>query len=624
MKNQFIRSIFLLSMFVISSNVFAIDGSGVYGGGPFYKNGSTVVNELRQSGFKWVCVWTIHMESNGDLGYNGEFDLVKNGSYVGNSSYPNFPSDLQRLKQAPTTIEWIEAGLSGWGSGTFDNIKTFVNNEGTGPNSTLYRNFKALKEALPAIDAISFDDESTYDVSTATKFAVMLADIGFKVSICPYTRVSFWQNLVSNVNSQRPGTIEDVHVQCYAGGSGNNPCTWNGYFASNINVMPGVLDGNNIGSRMAGWNNECGITGGWLWLYDDFYGNLNTVQRYASAINNNITKEAENPPGQASNPTPSNSATGISTSVTLSWAAGNDASTHDVYFGTSNPPAFQQNQSGTSFNPGALSPNTTYYWKVDEVNKVGTTSGSVWSFRTSASATIDHTDPAGTGTITARTEIHSGEAATMAFDNLYTNGTQNRDWSKWLDNGGTPSTSAPSWIQIALPNSVVVNELAITSANDVNGRDPQSFNLQGSNNGASWSTLGSWSNQNWSSRFQRKTFSMSNSSAYRYYRLNITKNRSNYTMTQLCEIELIGPNSKKSAIAKINDGVENISIYPNPVQDILNVNGLSKNTPIRVYSVSGEVINVSNTEGKVDLSDLKTGMYFLEIDNKQRIKFIKK
>jgi hypothetical protein len=94
------------------------------------------------------------------------------------------------------------------------------------------------------------------------------------------------------------------------------------------------------------------------------------------------------PPGQATNPNPADGARGVSRSTTLNWTAGSDAASHDVYFGTSNPPTFQGNQSGTTFNPGfILSRNTWYYWRIDEVNASGTTTGVVWSFRTGTGST---------------------------------------------------------------------------------------------------------------------------------------------------------------------------------------------------------------------------------------------
>ncbi len=281
----------ILLMAFGTSQSSAINGPGVYGGGPFYIQRTSSIPNLRESGFKWVVVWTIHvMNQDGDLNFNAEFPIVEDGTYVGNNHYPHFADDMALLKTEPTTIEWIEFGLAGWGSQTFGIIRDLINAEGTGPDSKLYKNFAALKAAIPEIDAISFDDEDFYDEPSTTQFAVMLADLGYKVSICPYTNAAHWQNVVTNVNAQRPGTIEDVHVQCYAGGAGNNPCTWAGYFSSEINIMPGVENNSNMASHIWAWYNQCGIPSGWVWLYDNFYSNLSTIQSHAAALDRQITQ----------------------------------------------------------------------------------------------------------------------------------------------------------------------------------------------------------------------------------------------------------------------------------------------------------------------------------------------
>jgi hypothetical protein len=75
-------------------------------------------------------------------------------------------------------------------------------------------------------------------------------------------------------------------------------------------------------------------------------------------------------------------ATDVSLTVNLSWTAGSDATSHDVYFGTSDPPAFVQNQAGTTYDPGTLTGETTYYWQIDEAGPGGNTTGGVWSFTT--------------------------------------------------------------------------------------------------------------------------------------------------------------------------------------------------------------------------------------------------
>jgi len=87
-------------------------------------------------------------------------------------------------------------------------------------------------------------------------------------------------------------------------------------------------------------------------------------------------------PGQASNPTPGNGATNVGVTTNLSWTAGSYATSHDVYFGTTNPPSFIVNQTATTYGTGIMAHSTTYYWRIDEKNPCGTTMGEVLSFTT--------------------------------------------------------------------------------------------------------------------------------------------------------------------------------------------------------------------------------------------------
>jgi hypothetical protein len=88
------------------------------------------------------------------------------------------------------------------------------------------------------------------------------------------------------------------------------------------------------------------------------------------------------PPDQASNPNPGDGATNVNINVTLSWTPGARATSHDVYFGTQSPGTFQRNQTEITFVPGTLRSQTKYYWRIDEVNSDGKTTGTVWSFTT--------------------------------------------------------------------------------------------------------------------------------------------------------------------------------------------------------------------------------------------------
>ncbi|NIA14303.1 MAG: hypothetical protein GWP08_09485 [Nitrospiraceae bacterium] len=88
------------------------------------------------------------------------------------------------------------------------------------------------------------------------------------------------------------------------------------------------------------------------------------------------------PPGPATNPSPADGATDVDVNADLSWTAGSGATSHNVYFGTSNPPPFVTTQAGTTYDPGTMAEDTTYYWKIVEENAYGTTEGPVWQFRT--------------------------------------------------------------------------------------------------------------------------------------------------------------------------------------------------------------------------------------------------
>jgi hypothetical protein len=101
-----------------------------------------------------------------------------------------------------------------------------------------------------------------------------------------------------------------------------------------------------------------------------------------------LDNDAAPPPGQAGNPSPADGATKIDLGgTTLSWTAGSGATSHDVYFGTNpnpGPSEFQGNQAGATFDTGALVKLTWYYWRIDEVNANGTTTGVVWRFKSNS------------------------------------------------------------------------------------------------------------------------------------------------------------------------------------------------------------------------------------------------
>jgi hypothetical protein len=95
-------------------------------------------------------------------------------------------------------------------------------------------------------------------------------------------------------------------------------------------------------------------------------------------------------PAAAYGPEPWNNRKGVDVETNLSWQPGAGAISHDVYFGTDkaavqtgDPSAFKGNVAMMQFDPGTLTANTTYYWRIDEQTEDGEVRpGPLWSFTT--------------------------------------------------------------------------------------------------------------------------------------------------------------------------------------------------------------------------------------------------
>lgn len=100
------------------------------------------------------------------------------------------------------------------------------------------------------------------------------------------------------------------------------------------------------------------------------------------------TEGPNNPPNTPSNPDPPDGAIDVDINADLSWDGGDpdpgDIVTYDVYFGTTSPPSLAvSGQSGTTYDPGAMSYEMTYYWQIVSWDNHGVSaSGPEWDFTT--------------------------------------------------------------------------------------------------------------------------------------------------------------------------------------------------------------------------------------------------
>ena len=140
-------------------------------------------------------------------------------------------------------------------------------------------------------------------------------------------------------------------------------------------------------------------------LASTYYWQIIVHDEKGSTVNGPVwqfTTRGNSPPNTPKNPNPANGTTNVPINTVLSWTGGDpdsDPVKYDVYFGTTNPPSkVTSNQSSTSYNPGTMSINTTYYWKIVAWDSfAASTAGSIWQFTTSTATNNPPNTPAISG-----------------------------------------------------------------------------------------------------------------------------------------------------------------------------------------------------------------------------------
>jgi len=117
-----------------------------------------------------------------------------------------------------------------------------------------------------------------------------------------------------------------------------------------------------------------------------------------------IPQAALSLPLKASSASPRSGSVDVKQTTDLSWGAGDEATSHEVYFGTDEDAVRNATQAspeykGTkalgneSYDPGNLEWAATYYWRIDEINPANPESpwiGNVWNFTTADFLIIDN------------------------------------------------------------------------------------------------------------------------------------------------------------------------------------------------------------------------------------------
>jgi hypothetical protein len=105
-------------------------------------------------------------------------------------------------------------------------------------------------------------------------------------------------------------------------------------------------------------------------------------------------------PGAVGSPNPYNGAVNVNQTTILTWIASDNAESHQVYFGTdedavrnatTSSPEYKgsKNLDDEKYDPGQLAMETTYYWRIDEIEGQNTQKGNVWTFTTADYLVVD-------------------------------------------------------------------------------------------------------------------------------------------------------------------------------------------------------------------------------------------
>ena len=195
-------------------------------------------------------------------------------------------------------------------------------------------------------------------------------------------------------------------------------------------------------------------------------------------------------------------------------------------------------------------------------------------------------------------------------------------WTVSITNCGMTTSAEEGWITAsfsataaALP--IVLSDLRLQKANNQNRlswtteteKNGSLFEIEKSVNGKSWAKLGEVVAKGNTTRRENYSFTDKNPAATNYYRLKMVDRDGSYEYSKI-----VSANNGKSTV---------VNLFPNPVQERLNINIESQDineANIQVINMNGQVVLVSknsigrsNTPISIDANELQSGIYFIKI-----------
>jgi hypothetical protein len=235
--------------------------------------------EQLKKGITSVLLWSIHIHEGGDF-YLNDTPFVIDGKVVYSTDptkgiNPDFPTLVSELMHGGTVRELL-ISVGAWGT-TSDFYNWYA------ARNAVKANLALLKSTF-GIAGVDFDYEGDYTQGDGNKIVDLtldVASVGLFATYCPYMESSWWIGCLQNVYKQN-NQNQPVHwfnLQCYAGGSGNNPVEWaqavaaapgtgvtdaNAFIVPGFGVYPDGLTPAQLQSTFSAFKGS-GIISGFLW-----------------------------------------------------------------------------------------------------------------------------------------------------------------------------------------------------------------------------------------------------------------------------------------------------------------------------------------------------------------------
>lgn len=314
------------------------------------------------------------------------------------------------------------------------------------------------------------------------RFAIRTATIGEQVVNTPNRLASGWQNVAVSINSQTMRSSVYLNGVMVASGA--------------TLVLP-----KDLGVTTQNWLGKS------QWPDALYKGSLDDMRIYDRALTTDEIVNAMDGGlgyGIANTPAPADKATNLLPNVVLSWKAGQESKTYDVYFGTSrdvvlaattaNPMGVlaSAGQDELTLDAGRLAFGTTYYWRVDGIGAepdFQVFKGNVWSFTvepyayTLGKAAIKATASSVNNATMGPEKTIDGSGLSAADEH------STAETDMWLSKNGelTP------WIQYEFDKVYSLNEMLVWNSNQamesVVGYGLLNVEVQYSEDGQTWATL---------------------------------------------------------------------------------------------------------------------------------------